>query len=145
MAVREIDIAEHWDAALPLMQANWQETGCGFGFAPSREFFEAAQQRGLFYAVGGFVDGELAGYCGVTIAPSPFNPSVGVASGNPLYVAPAYRGGALCARLMLAAEQIARKRGATFAFWHMRADTAAGDSLGRHGYECVDNVWMRGL
>lgn len=145
MAVREIDIAEHWDAALPLMQANWRETGCAFDFAPSRAFFEAAQHHGLFYALGGFIDGELVGYAGITFAPSPFNPAVHVASGNPLYVTPAYRGGAMCARLMLLGEQIARERGAKFAFWHMRADTRAGEGLGRHGYECVDNVWMKGL
>jgi GNAT superfamily N-acetyltransferase len=145
MAVREINIAEHWDAALPLMRANWRETGCGFDFAPARDFFVAMQDATLFLALGGFIDGELVGYAGITLAPHPFNPAVKVASGNPLYVTPQYRGGLMGARLMHLGEEIARARGARFAFWHMRSGTRAGDTLGAHGYECVDNVWMKEL
>lgn len=145
MAVREIDIAEHWDAALPLMAANWRETGCGFDFAPSRDFYVTLQRAGLLFALGGFVDGELQGYTAVALAPHPFNPAVKVASGNPLYVTPQYRGGLMAGRLMLLGEQIAQERGARFAFWHMRSGTRIGDTLGHHGYECVDNVWMKEL
>jgi hypothetical protein len=54
MAVREIDIAQSWDAALPLMEANWRETGDSFPFAPSREFFVAMQHAQLVFALGPF-------------------------------------------------------------------------------------------
>jgi GNAT superfamily N-acetyltransferase len=145
MAVREIDIDECWDAALPLMAANWRETGCAFDFAPSREFFKTMQSVGLMFALGGYIENQLVGYAGVTLSPHPFNPSVKVASGNPLYVTPQYRGGQMGGRMMLMAEQIAQQRGARFAFWHMRSGTRNGDGLGTHGYLCVDNVWMKEL
>jgi hypothetical protein len=95
MAVREIDIAEHWDAALPLMAANWRETGCGFEFrALARVLHHAAKRRADVRA--GRLHRRRAGGLRRRHAhrPHPFNPGVKVASGNPLYVTPQYRGGA---------------------------------------------------
>jgi hypothetical protein len=91
MAVREIDIASHWDAALPLMEANWRETGASFDFAPSLEFFAQAQALGMLLALGAFHEDKLVGYASGIVAPHPFNPAVKVASVNVLYVKPEYR------------------------------------------------------
>lgn len=140
MAVRVIDIDEAWDAALPLMQANWRETGDSFEFAPSREFYVAMQNAELVVALGAFHEEVLHGYALVTIAPHPFNPAVTVASCNPLYVDPQFRSGVLPGRLILLAREVARTRKARRLYWHARAGTKLADTLIEHGCEPVDNV-----
>lgn len=140
MAVREIDIDESWDAALPLMQANWNETGGQFPFAPARDFYVSMQRAGFVFALGAFHDEQLRGYAIVTVAPHPFNPGVLVASCNPLYVDPQYRGGLLPGRLILLAEEKARERGAVVLYIHARSGTSVDKTLLKHGYEDVDNV-----
>jgi GNAT superfamily N-acetyltransferase len=145
MPVRPIAIAESFDAALPLMQANWRETGDAFEFQPSREFYAHCEEKGLMFAMGAFIGNELVGYAVVAVTPHPFNPAVRMASCNPLYVAPQYRCGVLPGRLMLGAEREARERGAHKVYWHMRAGTKAADMLAEHGYECVDNVFAKEL
>jgi GNAT superfamily N-acetyltransferase len=145
MGVREIDIAESWDSALPLMQANWRETGGDFAFVPSREFYVSMQQAGFVFALGAFHDDQLHGYAIVTVAPHPFNPGVRVASVNPLYVDPQFRGGLLPGRLILLAEEKARERGAAKLYMHARAGTALDKVLTKHGYTDCDNVVGKNL
>jgi GNAT superfamily N-acetyltransferase len=140
MPVRPITIAESFDAALPLMQANWHESGDDFAFEPSREFYLQAEAMGLLFAVGAFMDEKLVGYAVVTVAPHPFNPAFVVANGNPLYVSPEYRCGLLTGKLMLVAEEQARLRGARKFHWVMRAGSRAADTLCDHGYRCIDMV-----
>lgn len=145
MPVREIDIAEHFDAALPLMEANWRETGCGFDFKPSRELFVQGQAMGMVYAMGAFIGDELVGYASAIVAPHPFNPEVTCASNNVLYVVPQYRSGVLPGRLMLGMERAAQARGARFVFWHTRAGTPVAEMMAEHGYENGDLVMMKEL
>jgi GNAT superfamily N-acetyltransferase len=147
MPVRPIDIAEHFDAAAPLMAANWAETGLpGFPFEPNRALYEHAQASGMLVAMGAFSPGDdLVGYATAIVAPHPFNPAVVVASTDTLYVQPDYRAGLLGARLMQAMEAAARERGARYVFWHMRAGTPGADMLARHGYQAMDTVMAKEL
>lgn len=145
MAVREINIAENWDAARELMAANWRETGDAFPFAPAREFFERLQAGGFMVAFGAYSGNALVGYAGVTISPHPFNPEVLTASVNPLYVAPEHRRGILPGRLIATVRAAARERGAHRLYWHMRAGTAGAQMLAAHGCEMVDNVMAEDL
>jgi GNAT superfamily N-acetyltransferase len=82
----------------------------------------------------------MHGYALVTVAPHPFNPAVRIASVNPLYVTPQYRGGVLPGRLIVMAEEKARERGAHRLYMHARAGTALDKVLLAHGFDDVDNV-----
>lgn len=145
MPVREVAIAEHWDAALPLMAANWRETGFGFDFRPARQMYEDAQARGVLLALGAFHDDELVGYCTAVTAQHPFNPEVIVCSTDALYVIPAHRKGTLPGRLIFEMERIARRCGARFVLWHTRAGTPLAAVMDRHGYTDADVVKIKEL
>lgn len=146
MPVRPVDIAEHFDAALPLMRANWEETGFAqFPFEPNRDAFVQMQALGFMVAVGAFVMDEMVGYAAATISPHPFSQQLLVASVNPLYVTPDYRDTHLGGRLMHAIREEAKARGAKLLFWHMRAGSAAAQMLVNHGLTPVDNVTMEEL
>lgn len=145
MPVREVDIAEYFDAALPLMREHWRETGFGFEFNPSRELYERGQAGGYIFALGAFICEELVGYASAICAPHPFNPAVIVASTDTLYVVPQYRGTVLPGRLMHAVREAARTRGARFVLWHTRAGTPLASVLEAHGCEMADTVMMEEL
>lgn len=138
--VREVNIAEYFDQALPLMRRNWAETGMGFEFAPARENYERAQALGLVVALGAFVGEELVGYTSGVLTGHPFNPEVLVCSTDTLYVLPEHRGGMHAGRLILTMERIARERGARYVFWHVRAGTPIAQVMDDHGYADIDVV-----
>lgn len=145
MPIREVNIAEHFDATLPLMQQNWRETGFDFEFAPSKEIYEAAQASGVLLALGAFHEDELVGYATAVLSPHPFNPAVKMCLTDALFVSPLYRGGALPGRLMLTIERIAKERGAKYVMWHTRAGTRLADMLRKRGYIDADTVVMKEL
>lgn len=145
MPIREVNIAEHFDATLPLMHANWRETGFAFDFAPSKQIYESAQASGVLLALGAFHGEELVGYATAVISPHPFNPVVKMCLTDALYVSPLYRGGALPGKLMLTVERFAKERGAQFVMWHTRAGTGLADMLRKRGYLDADTVVMKEL
>lgn len=145
MPVREVNIAEYFDATLPLMQDNWRETGFDFEFAPSRQIYETAQANGVLLALGAFHNEELVGYATAVLTEHAFNPTVKMCLTDALFVSPAYRSGTLPGKLMLTVERIAKERGAKFVMWHTRAGTKLADVLRKRGYLDADTVVMKEL
>ena len=145
MPVREVNIADQFEAALPLMRENWRETGFDFEFAPSQQIYETAQASGVLIALGAFHDEELVGYATAVLTEHPFNPAVRMCLTDALYLSPAHRNGPLAGRLMLTVERIAKERGARFVMWHTRAGTKLADVLRKRGYLDADTVVMKEL
>lgn len=143
--MREVNIDDWWDVALPLMRQNWRETGFDFDFAPDRGMYVVGQRAGFLIALGAFAGGNLVGYSTATLAPHPFNPRVRVCMSDALFVAPSHRGGLLPGRLVVGTERLARERGALRMAWHTRAGTPFAEVLRARGYRDADTVVMREL
>lgn len=129
----------------PLLEQNWAETGFGFPFAPSVEAYQRLYEAGVSFCVLAEEDGEPVGYCCVMVAPHPHNPDVIFGANDALFVAPSHRGRSTAARLIRAAEEEARRRGASHFTWHCRAGTPLAATLERHGYTPADVVMLKGL
>lgn len=129
----------------PLLDANWDETGFDFPFNPDAAMYQRLFEAGIAFAVGAFHEDEMIGYCTVCIVPHAHNPSVICASNDALYVHPEFRHGTAAPRLIKAAEDEARRRGAHRFTWHCRAGTRLAETLTQHGYAPVDVVVMKGL
>lgn len=147
MIVREVSITEHWEAAVPLMRANWAETGSEYAmaFAPSKEFYVRLQNAGIVLAVGAFFGTGLVGYCTAFVGPHPFNPAVKVCSTDSLYLAPDLRGGLTAGRMVAKVEALARERECVAIMWHTRAGTGLAKVMAKHGYVPCDEIVMRRL
>jgi len=150
MPVRPVAIADYWDEALPLMHANWAETGFDFPFAPSRERYVRQQAAGFMFAIGAFapegIAERLVGYSTAIVVAHPFNPdAVHYCCTDALFVQPEHRGSILAGRLLLATEREAKQRGATWISWHTRAGTPFAAMLERHGYAPGDVVVFKEL
>ena len=143
VSVAIVNPAEVILAVRDLLDANWRETGFDFEFNPDVETYRKLHDAGLMFAVAAFVDGCIVGYCSVAIMAHPHNPTVKVASNDALYVVPSHRNGLLSGRLINAAVQEAKRRGASRMTWHCRAGTDFANMLLRHGYKPVDIVVMK--
>jgi GNAT superfamily N-acetyltransferase len=130
-----------------LVAANWAETGFDFPFAPDVAAYQRLWDAGLCFALLA-VDAATqapAGYCTVTVVAHPYNPDVLLAANDAMFVAPAHRNGLLTGRLIHAAQEEAKRRGARCFTWHCRAGTGFAAMLAQHGYTPVDEVVMRTL
>lgn len=147
MTIREVNIAEQYAAALPLLRENWQETGFGFEFAPDLARYAAMQAAGCLIALGAFDDaGAMIGYCTAVVTGHAFNPAVRVCSSDGLFMRHDCRGGFISNKLMLEVERIARENyGAQFMAWHTRAGTPVAVMMLAHGYEAADTVVLKRL
>lgn len=145
MDVRPVEIADYWDDALPLMEANWAETGFDFEFSPSFMYYEKLQKAGALLAVAALDKGELVGYCTAFIGRHPFNPGLVVCSSDSLFVVPAYRRSLCGGRIIKVMERAAKDAGASIVMWHLRDGTVMADSMLKHGYKPADRVVMKGL
>lgn len=134
--------AEHMSAIKELMADNWAETGFDFEFNPSVEMYQRAVDLGLMFALAAFDGDRIVGYCTMMVAPHMHNPAVIAASNDALFVAKPYRG-MTSARLIWAAEDEAKRRGATRVMWHTRAGTGLAEMLKRRGYSPADVVVER--
>lgn len=129
----------------PLLESNWAETGFDFPFDPDQKAYRSFYEAGIAFALVAEDRGEPIGYCCVMVVPHPHNPSVLCGSNDALFVAPECRGGPAAARLIHAAEEEAKRRGASYFTWHCRAGTQLACVLERHGYKPVDVVVMKGI
>lgn len=144
-AIQIVNPADYIPQIGDLLAANWAETGFDFPFAPNVETYHELWDMGLMFAVAACAEGQIIGYCTVVVVPHQHNPAVMVASNDALFVAPEYRHGLTAPRIIKAAEDEAKARGAHRFTWHCRAGTPLADTLVRHGYTPVDVVVMKGL
>lgn len=136
-------IAEHAASVQALFAANWAETGFGFPLAPDIAQYQALQDAGALFALAAWRGGEIVGYSSAFVQPHLFNPAVVCCASDALFVHPAHRAGTLGARLIVATEQEARRRGAVRMLWHTRAGTPLAQAMLRRGYQPADVVVMK--
>lgn len=135
---------DHWPTIIELMQANWYETGFEFDFNPSQEMYQKAVDAGVMFSLAAFDGDTIVGYCTMLVTPHMHNPGVVFAANDALFVSKEYRG-ITGARLIKAAEDEAKRRGARYVSWHTRAGTQLAAVLERRGYIPADVVVMREL
>ena len=140
MPVREVHVADHFDALLPMMRDNWAETGFDFEFKPSKERYVMLQDAGVLMALLAESDGEPVGYCTSIIIAHPFNLAVTYCGTDAFYVRPSHRNGILPGRLVKTTERKAKARGASMISWHTRAGTPMAEIMLAHGYKQGDLV-----
>ena len=139
-----VDPAKYMSSIKELMNENWAETGFDFEFNPSVEMYQKAVDAGVMFALAA-IDGEqIVGYCTMLVGPHMHNQDIIAASNDALYVTKAYRG-MTSARLIKAAEEEAKRRGAIRVMWHTRAGTGLAAMLERRGYSPADVIVMKGL
>ena len=121
--IKIIDAMENFDEAVPLIRANWKESGSPIELIPSdvRAFYKYMSDMNCLYAAGVYKEGILAGYCIATFAPHPLNYSVRVCSISGIYLIPELRKGSVTTRLMDAIRTVAKQQGAHSIDWHAAA------------------------
>ena len=136
---------DHMHEVVELMRDNWAETGFDFDFDPSPEHYQRIVNCDAMFAIAAFDDEQIVGYCTMVVTPHLHNPAVIVASNDALFVAKPYRNGLTAGRLIKAAEEESKRRGASKVLWHTRAGTGLAAMLERRGYEAADIVVMKGI
>lgn len=137
--------AEQIERLRTLLVQNWAETGFDFDFDPDIETYRLLYMSGMAFGVLAEQNGTPVGYCSVMVSRHPHNPDILFGSNDALFVIPEHRHGSTAARLIHAAEQEAKRRGASRFTWHCRAGTPLAGVLERHGYQPADVVVMKGL
>jgi predicted GNAT superfamily acetyltransferase len=139
--IREVQIADYFDEAVPLMRSNWDETGFSFEFKPSKEWYVKAQEVGICFALAAFDKEEaMIGYVTAFVAPHQFNHGVKFCSTDALFIDKEHRSGLLAGRLIQKTEEIAQARGAQFIAWHTRAGTPLAKMMARREYTAMDHI-----
>jgi GNAT superfamily N-acetyltransferase len=136
---------EYLSRAMPLVRQHWAETGFDFELDIDSGAYRAMTDAGVLFALAATQGDELVGYCTVVVVPHPFNRRVIFAKSDALFVAPEARRGLVAGRLIRAAEDEAKERGAARFLWHARAGTPFAAMLEAHGYLPADQVLMRKL
>lgn len=136
---------EYVDRVRSLAEAHWRECGFDFPFEPDVEAYQRLSDAGVLFALVAQEGEEILGYCTVILSPHLFNRTVVVAASDALFVTPSARRSLVSGRLVHAAEDEARERGATRFAWHCRAGTPLAEMLRAHGYATVDEVVARAL
>lgn len=121
------DPMQQFDEALPLLEANWEESAIPIPFIAedARKFYNHLAGQGTLltgtgrlFAVGAYDNDELVGYCIANIAPHPLNHVVQIAHVNGIYLKPKYRKGCAGAGMMAAIKELAKEREAYAINWH---------------------------
>jgi GNAT superfamily N-acetyltransferase len=136
---------EYMHKIVSLMRDNWDETGFDFEFNPSADAYQKVVDCNAMFVIAAFDGDDVIGYCTMIISPHLHNPDVIVASNDALFVAKPYRNGMTSGRLIKAAEDEAKRRGASKVLWHTRAGTSFAAMLERRGYQPSDIVVMKGF
>lgn len=136
---------EYMHKIVSLMRDNWDETGFDFEFNPSADAYQKVVDCNAMFVIAAFDGDDVIGYCTMIISPHLHNHDVIVASNDALFVAKPYRNGMTSGRLIKAAEDEAKRRGASKVLWHTRAGTSFAAMLERRGYQPSDIVVMKGF
>lgn len=134
MSKIEIKLINPLDEAadlLPLLQANWAESGNPFDFIPEdvRATYTFFNNNDALFGVAAYQGDEMVGYCIVTLHPHPLNRSVKICNADGLFLKPELRGGTISGRMMAGIKDIASEHNATIIHWHAPAGSSFGDVL----------------
>lgn len=118
--IKIIDAMENFDDALPLIEANWKESGSDIELIPEdvKKFYKYMSDMNCLYAAGVYEGDLLLGYCIATFSPHPLNHSIKVCSIDGIYMIPELRKGSTGAKLMDAIRVVAKQQGAHSINWH---------------------------
>lgn len=121
--VKIVDPLAKFDEAVPLLEANWRESGSPIEFIAedTRTFYRNVQRVGALFAAGAYDGADLIGYCIITIIPHPVNHSVIICNADGVYLKPDYRKGRTLALLMEAVRLVARKHSCFSISWHAQS------------------------
>lgn len=127
------DPIAHFDEAIPLLEANWEESNMPIDFIAddARKVYQYMTAQGILFAVGAYDDDEMVGYCIATIAPHPFNHVVMMVNIDGIYLKPQYRKGRAGVQLMSTIREMAKKRAAYAINWHAPAGSDFAKTLER--------------
>lgn len=131
--VRVADAIDKFDEALPLLEANWRESGSPIEFKADdvRRFYEFMDKSGAIFAIGAWDEGKLVGYSIVTFGPFPMNHSVRICNVDGLYIVPEYRSSILFGRLQSAVRNLSLIENADYIHWHAPAGSEFSDALAK--------------
>jgi GNAT superfamily N-acetyltransferase len=145
MRILVVNPAEYLERVRPLVQAHWREAGFDFEPQPDAAAYARLHDAGVLFALVAMEGDEVAGYCTVIVSPHLHNPTIKVAASDALFVLPDARRSLTAGRLIRAAEDEARERGADRFTWNTRAGSGLAEMFRAHGYAPADEVVMRAL
>lgn len=144
--IKLVDPMESFDAAIPLLEANWKESGNPFDFdaADTKAFFKKMATINTLLAIGVFKDNVLVGYSVVTIAPHPLNFSIRICDVSGLYLIPELRGGNTFGRISDLIKNLAEEYKANFIHWHAPARSEFSGVLSSR-FEPISNYFRENV
>lgn len=138
-----VNPAEWMNAAMPLIEANWAETGFDYDFKPDVSQYARLYELGMCFAVAALYADTLVGYCTVVVVGPLHNPEHVTAVNDGLFVDPVYRNGRAAYLIMQAAEREAHARGAKEFMWCLRPGTPIEHALLKRGCFCVEHKLVK--
>lgn len=137
-----------------LVRDHWREVGSHrdvLKLNPSHDRYIAMQATGMLHILLARVDGKLAGYLFMLIAPHPRDQSARVAKDDLFYVAPQFRRLGLGPTMLEQAERYAAAAGVDILFLTeklrrtLRRGKFGGQYLARRGFEPIETTWAKVL
>ena len=145
--VRRVPVAElAADEAFAALTARYEEE-CGLTgllrAAPALDAYAELERKGAYQALAAYVDGRLAGFCGVIFSAVPHYEGAAFASVESLFVDPGSRKSGAGLALIREAERLAAERGAPVLFMSAPAGGRLDVLLPRLGYRRTNVVYMK--
>ena len=144
----EIRMSEWIEEAMPLFIEHWEEVAKVTGVPePSIdvEYLERAEESGMLFTVGAFVNEELVGYSVNSIGKTLNFDSLVIMDNEGIFIKKQYRAMLGGIRLIEESEKLAKERGATRAKWHTYTGTRAAALFDSLGYKPYDIIYSKEL
>lgn len=131
IVVKLLNLVDCFDDAIPLLKANWKESGNPFELDvnSTKLFYTYMDSLGCLFIAGAYLDGKAVGYCVTTVSPHPLNNSIKICNVDGIYLIPELRGGRASVKLMNAVRGIAKGYKANIIHWHAPAGSKFSETL----------------
>lgn len=146
ITIKLIDPMATFEEAIPLLEANWKESGNPFDFnaADTKSFYTYMADLHLLFAAGVYSDEKLVGYCVVSFVPHPLNHSIKICNVDGIYLIPELRGGNVFDRLRATIKELALEHKIHLIHWHAPAGSDFSNTLALR-YEPISNYFREQL
>lgn len=146
ITIKLVDPIESFDEAIPLLKANWKDSGNPFDFnaADTKAFYTRLSAIQIVCAFAAYEDDALVGYCVAVIHPHPLNNSIKICDVNGIYLIPRLRKGSTTMKMTQLVTLFALEADVNYIHWHAPANSEFSRVLASR-HEPISNYFREAL